>query len=121
MQARYLVIPFALAILVGMTPYKVKAESAWQKPEVKQCDMGPGDECNLEVTCPADKPYVSSGGGGMPSAEPKVNSVGITMNLPVSENTWRVRWKNLSPDQSAQAKVAVRVKCSDDAAEAGWK
>jgi len=66
-------------------------------------------------------PYVVGGGGGMPAADPANHSVAMTMNLPVSENTWRVRWKNLSPAEHAAVKVAVRVKCSNDAAEAGWK
>jgi len=96
------------------------AESAWQKPAVQECTLPPNGECNVEVTCPADKPFVAAGGGGMPAAEPPNHAVAMTMNLPISENAWRVRWRNLSSDMAAKIKVAVRAKCSDDKAEAGW-
>lgn len=121
MLSNRFVIPVLLSTLVVLTPITANAESVWQKPQVEQCDLGPGGECNLEVTCPSDMPYVVGGGGGMPAADPANHSVAMTMNLPVSENTWRVRWKNLSPAEGAAVKVAVRVKCSNDAAEAGWK
>jgi len=48
---------------------------------------------------------------GMPAAEPANHAVAITMSLPVSDDTWRVRWKNLSPTDAAKVKVAVRVLC----------
>ena len=107
--------------LIALTPASAEAGSAWQKPQVEQCEVAPGAECNLEVSCPAEMPYIAAGGGGMPAADPSNHGVAMTMNLPISENTWRVRWKNLSPDIAAKVKVAVRVKCSDNAAEAGWK
>jgi hypothetical protein len=115
------VVLVLLTILVALTPVTADAKSTWQKPQVEQCELAPGGECNLEVSCPSEMPYVVGGGGGMPAADPANHSVAMTMNLPINENTWRVRWKNLASVEVAKVKVAVRVKCSDDAGEAGWK
>ncbi len=116
-----LMVFLAPTALIVLAPLAADANSAWQKPTAQQCDLAPGAECNLEVSCPAEMPYVAAGGGGMPAAEPANHSVAMTMNLPISKQTWRVRWKNLASDGSAKVKVAVRVKCSDNAAEAGWQ
>jgi hypothetical protein len=107
--------------LLAFAPVSVDAKSMWQKPQVEQCELAPGGECNLEVSCPSEMPYVVGGGGGMPAADPANHSVAMTMNLPINENTWCVRWKNLNSMDVANVKVAVRVKCSDDAGEAGWQ
>jgi len=108
----------ACAALLSTPP--ALAKSAWQKPAAQQCDMAPGADCNLEVSCPSDMPYVATSGGGIPAIEPADHSVAMTMNLPIKQGTWRVRWRNMSSDQSVKAKMVVRVKCSDTAAEAGW-
>lgn len=113
-------ITFGLTGMALLSHHPAAAISAWQKPTALQCDMAPGADCNLEVSCPADMPFVTTGGGGIPAIEPADHSVAMTMNLPIKEDTWRVRWRNLSSDQTAKAKVVVRVKCSDNAAEAGW-
>lgn len=44
----------------------------------------------------------------------------MTMNLPVNENSWRVRCRNLSGEDWAKGKFVVRIKCSASAEEAGW-
>ena len=106
----------AIAIPVGAA----FAKSAWQKPTVVECKLEPGADCNVEVSCPADMPYLMVGGGGIRKIEPAGHTVAMTMNLPIKKNTWRVRWRNLSADKAAAGKFAVRVKCSDSAAEAGW-
>ncbi len=110
-----------VAIIFGLsTPGTAAAGSAWQKPSVMKCSLGPAEECNVEVACPAEMPFVSTGGGGMPGASPADHAVAMTMNLPIAQDKWRVRWRNLSSSASADIKVAVRIKCSDNAAEAGW-
>ncbi|MDX1711541.1 MAG: hypothetical protein R3316_10455 [Rhodovibrionaceae bacterium] len=106
------------AATMGTT--EARAESAWQAPLVKDCELAPSGECNVEATCPADMPFAAAGGGGMPAAAPDDHAVAMTMNLPVAKDTWRVRWRNLSKTDPAKVKVAVRVKCSDSPAEAGW-
>ena len=88
------------------------AEQAWQKPTVQSCELAPGAHCNVEVTCPDSHPVVLAGGGGMPESAPPDNQVAMTMNLPVSGDTWRVRWKNLSASNAATVKVAVKVLCA---------
>lgn len=90
----------------------VSAEQTWQKPTVQECDLAPGAQCNVEVTCPDSHPQVLSGGGGMPKAVPENNQVAMTMNLPIAANKWRVRWKNMSATDSATVKVAVKVLCA---------
>ncbi len=109
-----------LAIMLSPFCASAQAASAWQPPTVMECSLAPGGECNVEAACPADMPFVAAGGGGMPKAEPANHAVAMTMNLPISENKWRVRWRNLSADVTASIKAAVRIKCSDSAAEAGW-
>lgn len=109
----------AAAVAVGWAGMAA-AEPGWQKPVVAECALAPAADCNVEATCPADAPYVVTGGGGMPKADPQDHAVGITMNLPVSEGVWRVRWRNLSADTPANVKVAVRVNCAATAEEAGW-
>lgn len=111
---------FAILVATGTGVDTAFAKSAWQKPTVVECNMGPGADCNVEVSCPADMPYLVVGGGGIPKIEPAGHSIAMTMNLPIKKDTWRVRWRNLSADQTATGKFAVRVKCSDTAAEAGW-
>lgn len=34
------------------------------------------------------------------------------MNLSTSDDTWRVRWKNMSATEAASVKVAVKVLCA---------
>ncbi len=116
MRAR---LPVCLLAAVAF-PLPVLAAAQWSAPQPQQCALGPGEECNVEVTCPADRPYVVAGGGGMPKASRPDHGVAMTMNLPVSENTWRVRWKNMPGGEPVEVTVAVRVKCSDSREEAGW-
>ncbi|PKQ12522.1 MAG: hypothetical protein CVT70_09260 [Alphaproteobacteria bacterium HGW-Alphaproteobacteria-1] len=101
-------------------PAPALAETKWQAPMVQECILAPGAECNVEAECPADMPYVSAGGGGMPMAEPADHAIAMTMNLPVTESKWRVRWRNLHPTAEAQMKGAVRIQCGSDKAAAGW-
>lgn len=96
------------------------AKSQWQKPVVMECVLAPSGDCNVEAECPAEAPFVVAGGGGMPKAMPENHAVGMTMNLPISNNKWRVRWRNMSAGDEASIKVAVRIKCSDSESEAGW-
>lgn len=109
-----------MAVAMLALPGAVLAASQWSKPQPQTCSLGPGEECNVEVTCPAERPYVVAGGGGMPKASRPDHGVAMTMNLPVSENTWRVRWKNMPGGEPVEVTVAVRVKCSDSREEAGW-
>jgi hypothetical protein len=120
MNQQFLIALAALAVSTGAGASAAVAKSAWQDPVVKSCVLAPSADCNVEAQCPANMPYVVSGGGGMPSAEPTDHAVAMTMNLPVAQDTWRVRWRNLSGDEAAKVKVAVRIRCSDTAAEAGW-
>ena len=113
-------VAFALGAAIGSAPLTAQAKSAWQKPAVQECDLAPAGDCNVEVACPPEMPFVSSGAGGMPAAEPADHAVAMTMNLPIAKDKWRVRWRNMSAAANAKVKVAVRIKCSDDAAEAGW-
>lgn len=107
----------ALGALTMGTP---AAAASWQKPEPQECAMGPEEECNVEKKCPADMPYIVTAGGGMPVMEPPKNSVVMTMSLPTNENTWRVRWKNMSKEDSAKVRAVVRIKCAATKEEAGW-
>jgi len=116
MKAR---LPVCLLAAVAF-PLPALAAAQWCAPQPQPCALGPGDECNVEVTCPADRPYVVAGGGGMPEASRPDHGVAMTMNLPVSENTWRGRWKNMHGGEPVEVTVAVRVKCSDSREEAGW-
>jgi len=102
------------AALLAWIASPALASPQWQSPAAQECDLAPGGECNVEVTCPADRPILLAGGGGMPAAEPQNHAVAITMSLPISNNTWRVRWKNLSADVTAKVKVAVRVLCDTE-------
>jgi hypothetical protein len=106
------VAPMALVALVIAPP--LSADQIWQKPAVKQCNLAPGAQCNVEVTCPSSHPRALSGGGGMPKAMPESNQVAMTMNLPIAENKWRVRWKNMSNTDAANVKVAVKVLCGSE-------
>ncbi len=110
----------ALAALMLLFALPAAAKSSWQKPVVQACALAPSADCNVEVACPANMPFVAAGAGGIPAADPADHAVAMTMNLPIAKDKWRVRWRNLSTAASAKIKVAVRVKCSDDAAEAGW-
>lgn len=76
--------------------------------------------CNVEAACPDDAPFVVVGGGGFPQVEPEDNAIAMTMNLPVNEKTWRVRWRNMSGEDWAKGKFVVRIKCAASAADAGW-
>ena len=120
MHNRPAALGFAIATLLLLASDPASAKSIWQKPIVLQCEMGPGADCNLEATCPEDMPFVATGAGGMPKIEPEDHSIAMTMNLPIKQGKWRVRWRNLSRDKTAKAKAVVRIKCSDSAAEAGW-
>lgn len=120
MKAYAPILACLLIASAGLASTTAHASSKWQKPTLTDCELGPGQVCNVEVACPAEAPFVAAGGGGFPKAEPKDNSVAMTMNLPISNGQWRVRWRNLSGTQSAKIKTAVRVKCSDRAEEAGW-
>lgn len=115
--------PLLLAAAAALAPITLPAAGlagmAWQPPVVQQCTLGPGEDCNVEASCPAELPWIVAGGGGMPKA-PTDHRVAMTMNLPISKNAWRVRWRNMAETGSAEVKVAVRIKCSDDAAAAGW-
>jgi hypothetical protein len=101
-------------------PAPALAETKWQAPTAQECSLAPGADCNIEAECPADMPYVTAGGGGMPMAEPADHAIAMTMNLPVGEGKWRVRWRNLHPSAEAKMKGAVRIQCSSDKAAAGW-
>ncbi len=104
----------------GGTTSPAQAQSQWQPPTALECTLGPGADCNIEAECPADAPYVVAGGGGLPKADPADHTVAMTMNLPISENKWRVRWRNMSGTDEAAIKGVVRIKCSPSKAEAGW-
>jgi len=120
MNSRSAAFGIGVAAIMALAGSPALAKSVWQKPIVLQCEMAPGADCNLEASCPADMPFVATGGGGMPKIEPEDHSIAMTMNLPIKKGTWRVRWRNLSSDKAAKAKAVVRIKCSDSAAEAGW-
>ncbi|MCP4328351.1 MAG: hypothetical protein GY791_07940 [Alphaproteobacteria bacterium] len=111
---------FAAAAATGLATTPAVAATAWQPPTVQECAQAPSGDCNVEVACPEAMPFVVQGAGGMPAAEPPNHAVAMTMNLPISQNAWRIRWRNMSMLGGATVKVAVRVKCSDDAGEAGW-
>ncbi|RMH47506.1 MAG: hypothetical protein D6688_03505, partial [Alphaproteobacteria bacterium] len=111
----------ATALLVlGLSATTALAGAKWQKPVAKECDLEPGGVCNVEATCPADAPFVAAGGGGFPQVAPKDNAIAMTMNLPINEKTWRVRWRNLSAEDWGKGKFVVRIKCAATAEDAGW-
>ncbi len=97
------------------------AEAKWQKPVAQDCSLKGGEKCNVEFKCPAETPFVVSGGGGMPQVDRKDHQVTMTMNLPVDSNTWRVRYRKLSSGPDTNFKMVVRVRCSGSAKEAGWE
>lgn len=109
-----------VASLLLALPATAVAAGRWSPPFAQTCALGPGDECNVEVTCPAERPWIVAGGGGMPKASRADHSVAMTMNLPISEHSWRVRWRNMPGGEPVEVTVAVRVRCSDDREEAGW-
>jgi len=114
-----ILFPGSIVFLVLM-PLHANAKSSWQEPTVKICNLGPSVDCNIEAKCPADMPYIVTGAGGLPMTDPSNHSLAMTMNSPTRKDTWRVRWRNLSSDQTVKVKALVRIKCSDSATEAGW-
>lgn len=113
-----IVTTIGLAAFLTATATGARADSKWQAPTVQECNLEGGADCNVEATCPAELPFVVTGGGGMPEA-PDNHRVAMTMNLPVAQDTWRVRWRNMRKNETT-IKVAVRIKCASSAAEAGW-
>ena len=72
-----------LLAAAGLGATAAQAASKWQKPTLTDCELGPGQVCNVEVSCPAEAPFVAAGGGGFPKADPQDNAVAMTMNLPI--------------------------------------
>ncbi|GAB4282531.1 MAG: hypothetical protein Kow0058_01030 [Roseovarius sp.] len=113
-------VPPAALLILGLSAGAALAEARWQQPVAKECDLEPGGICNVEATCPEQAPWVVTGGGGIPQLEPENNAVAMTMNLPISKNAWRVRWRNLSAAEQAKGKFVIRIKCATTSDEAGW-
>lgn len=115
MRLTALLLAFGFAMLVGNV---ADAKERWIKPTVIECSMEVGDICGADVSCPEDLPWIVNGGGGMPMASAENHQVGITMNLPISEHGWRVRWRNLG-GPAVKVKVAIHALCSDDGSRWG--
>lgn len=67
----------------------------------------------MDVTCPADRPYILSGGGGIPKVSDTAHSLAMTMNVAISPNVWRVRWRNMGT-KKIDTTVMIRVLCTKD-------
>ena len=120
MTYRWMGPSLAAMALMLMAAGAAQAGQKWIKPEVKECTLKAGEECNIDKKCPADMPFVVNGGGGMPKVSSQDHSVAMTMNLAVAKDTWRIRYKNLAGGAEVTVKMAARIKCADNAEEAGW-
>jgi hypothetical protein len=67
----------------------------------------------MDITCPAKTPFVLSGGGGIPKVSDPTNHLAMTMNVAISPNAWRVRWRNMG-DKKLDVTVMIRALCTDD-------
>ena len=94
------------------------AKDAWLAPQKKQCTLKPGEDCGMDVKCPADTPFAMSGGGGVPKVSDKNHRLAMTMNVAISPNAWRVRWRNFG-DKALDVTVMIRARCSSDGAAWG--
>ncbi|RDD60761.1 hypothetical protein [Ferruginivarius sediminum] len=113
MRSTVLSVSLSLATAFMLHAVPARADQTWIKPHIEACTLERGDTCGADVKCPDNAPYAVNGGGGMPMADPADHRVAMTMNLPVSANHWRVRWRNLGGKET-KVKVAIRVLCSDD-------
>lgn len=89
------------------------ADERWQPPQKVQCSVAPNQDCGMDVQCPAKTPYVLSGGGGLPKVSDAAHNLAMTMNVAISPNTWRVRWRNLG-DKKLDVTAMIRVLCTKD-------
>lgn len=120
MTGRWMASLAAMAALTLAAVGPANAEQKWIKPAVKECTLKAGQECNIDKKCPAELPFIVNGGGGMPKVSSQDHSVAMTMNLAISKDTWRIRYKNLAGGPEVKVKMAARIKCADNAKEAGW-
>ena len=89
------------------------ADERWQPPQKKQCSLEPNQDCGMDVKCPAKRPWVLAGGGGLPKVSDPAHHLAITMNVAISPNAWRVRWRNMG-DKKLDVTVMIRVLCTKD-------
>jgi len=110
MSTNWLIAGLALLAL-GNSP--VSADERWQPPKKFQCSVEPDKDCGMDVKCPAEMPWVLSGGGGLPKVSDPAHRLALTMNVAISPNAWRVRWRNLG-DRKLEVTAMVRVLCTSD-------
>jgi len=109
-----------IACIAGITctAAPAMAKEVWLAPQKKQCTLEPGQDCGMDVKCAADTPFVMSGGGGMPKVSNTNHRLAMTMNVAISPNAWRVRWRNFG-EKSLDVTVMIRALCSSDGAAWG--
>ncbi len=88
-------------------------DDLWLPPQKKQCSLEPNQDCGIDFKCPAKTPYLLSGGGGLSKVSDDAHNLAMTMNVAISKNTWRVRWRNMG-DKKVDVTVMVRVMCAED-------
>lgn len=107
-----IIVAAALAAVISTTP-SASADETWLPPHKEQCSVEPGQDCGADVQCPSDKPYALSGGGGIPKVSDPDHRLAMTMNVAISPNAWRVRWRNMGTGK-VEATVMIRALCTDD-------
>ncbi len=95
------------------TDAATEEENFWENPQNKQCSLQPNQDCGMEAKCPADAPFIQSGGGGLSKVSDKAHHLAMTMNGSISEDTWRVSWRNMG-DKKVDVTVMIRILCEDD-------
>jgi hypothetical protein len=109
---KQLLLGFAGVVLLVSAP--VLAEQLWLDPVSKECSLGAGEKCVIDVECPAVIPSAVSGIGAMPEVSREDHEVAMTMNGRIAPNAWRARWENQATFTSVDVTVSVRVLCTDD-------
>jgi len=105
----------ALAAAMGVFIMAATAQAGekWLAPHKETCSLAPGQDCGADVKCPADRPFALSGGGGIPKVSDANHRLAMTMNVAISQNAWRVRWRNMG-DKKIDVTVMIRALCTDD-------
>jgi hypothetical protein len=107
---------FLLGLAAGLllSPAQLLAEQRWLDPISKDCSLAPGEQCVIDVECPAVIPSAVSGIGAMPKVSREDHEVVMTMNGRIAPNAWRARWENQAVIGSVDVEVSIRVLCTDD-------
>jgi hypothetical protein len=116
----------AAASLLAEHSWAQKGEaSRWGEPVLRQCLLLPGEGCQLDLACPAERPFVVAGGGGLLRSDRPEQPVALTENRALSEALWRVGFRRLvfgdsaaqataPPEEPLEITIVARIECSTE-------